>query len=409
MSLPWFQFNREKYISDTLSLDTEGHGAYLLLMLDYYSTEAPLLDNDRLLATTVRLPMDRWLELRPILGRFFRIEDGLWHHDYIADVIRHGHVTYNAKMTKTAAATAARVAKANATKNVTSTPREPSRSKVVATLRNGDRVDDVTINVTSNVDPNVTFTQEQEQEQEVVRINLTTSLAGDVSSELASEMQGPAGLGLPLAAWLRTLSPPEPGPELELFRRFVTEKADCFSHDWPAWFSRWREIEIAKAAPKPPRKRTARVEVNARPEPVAATRSMITEDAYQISRTMCEVIGIDEAHPKAYGMPMQVQAWLAAWDPGVILQTVKSVSAGKDFGDNPPNAKYFEAAIARAHADLKRPVPIAKPGESHARATGSSLTAAADRLKARLAAHDDGVALDGGGQGDRVIRLVQES
>lgn len=397
MSVPWFPFHREKFLSDTLALDAEAVGAYLLMMLHIYSTEAPLPNNDRQLATITRLGQERWHEVRPILEPFFQIGAFGWRHTYCDDVLRDVHATYDAKKSRTAAATAARLAKANATKDVTSTPRGPSRPKTTP------RAPDVPrhVDVTSDVGPHVTFTQEQIQEQEVVEIDSTTSAP---VREAVVE-----GLGVAIDVWMKTqrLPPDIPHAEQVLFQKFVVEKRDHFSHDWQSWWERWRAAEIEKAKPKPPRKRApARVEVNTRPEPVPATRSMITEEAYALSAQMFEVIGIDAAHPKAYGMPMVVQAWLSAWDPGVILQTIKSVCANRDFGDNPPTAKYFEAAIARAHADMKRQVPVAKPGESHARATGSNLADAAARLAARLSP-DDGVSIDGGANGDNSVRLLQ--
>ena len=50
MSLPWFAFNIKDYLSDTMRLTTEAHGAYLLLILDYYESEGPSPDDDFILA-----------------------------------------------------------------------------------------------------------------------------------------------------------------------------------------------------------------------------------------------------------------------------------------------------------------------------------------------------------------------
>lgn len=83
MSLPWFPFHIDKYLGDTMTLDTEGHGAYLLLMLHYYRTGEPPRDNDRTLAAIARLPMNRWLDRRPDIEAFFTPKDGLWRHERI--------------------------------------------------------------------------------------------------------------------------------------------------------------------------------------------------------------------------------------------------------------------------------------------------------------------------------------
>jgi uncharacterized protein YdaU (DUF1376 family) len=86
--LPWFAFNISKYLSETMGLDTEGHGAYLLLILHYYATGTPPKDNDRSLANITKLPPDRWAERRDDLAAFFTIVDGFWRHDDIeADML----------------------------------------------------------------------------------------------------------------------------------------------------------------------------------------------------------------------------------------------------------------------------------------------------------------------------------
>lgn len=91
MSLPWFPFYIDKFLSDTLELDGEAGGAYLFLMLHYYAKQEPPRDNDRTLATIARLPMDRWLDRRPEIEAFFQIKDGRWHHTTIEKEIADGH------------------------------------------------------------------------------------------------------------------------------------------------------------------------------------------------------------------------------------------------------------------------------------------------------------------------------
>lgn len=83
MSLPWFSFNTDDYIGNTMHLTTEEHGAYLLLMLAYYRTGKPLPGYDRALASITKLPLDRWLIDKVAIEPLFVIEDGLWKHDRI--------------------------------------------------------------------------------------------------------------------------------------------------------------------------------------------------------------------------------------------------------------------------------------------------------------------------------------
>jgi uncharacterized protein YdaU (DUF1376 family) len=71
------------YIRDTSRLTTEGHGAYLLLIFDYWVSGRPLPDDDQQLAAVARLPASRWKALRPSIERFFQTGDGFWHHKRI--------------------------------------------------------------------------------------------------------------------------------------------------------------------------------------------------------------------------------------------------------------------------------------------------------------------------------------
>ncbi|WP_163150427.1 YdaU family protein [Bradyrhizobium uaiense] len=82
MSQPWFPFYVGDYVRDTGRLTTEGHGAYLLLMLDYWANGAPP-DDDEILASIARLSLEAWLKLRSKLVPFFSITDGRWTHKRI--------------------------------------------------------------------------------------------------------------------------------------------------------------------------------------------------------------------------------------------------------------------------------------------------------------------------------------
>lgn len=82
MSRPWFPLYVGDYVRDTARLTTEGHGAYLLLMLDYWVNGAPP-DDDETLSSIARLSLDVWLRLRHKLAPFFSISDGKWTHGRI--------------------------------------------------------------------------------------------------------------------------------------------------------------------------------------------------------------------------------------------------------------------------------------------------------------------------------------
>jgi uncharacterized protein YdaU (DUF1376 family) len=82
MSRPWFPFYVGDYVRDTARLTTEAHGAYLLLMLDYWVNGAPP-DDDETLATITKLPVTIWRKRRPMLVKFFKVKDGTWTHSRI--------------------------------------------------------------------------------------------------------------------------------------------------------------------------------------------------------------------------------------------------------------------------------------------------------------------------------------
>jgi uncharacterized protein YdaU (DUF1376 family) len=82
MNRPWFPFYVGDYTRDTARLTTEAHGAYLLLILDYWVNGAPP-DDDEVLATITKLPISVWRKRRKSLERFFVVEGGVWKHGRI--------------------------------------------------------------------------------------------------------------------------------------------------------------------------------------------------------------------------------------------------------------------------------------------------------------------------------------
>ena len=70
----------DAYFGDTNHLDTEEHGAYLLLLMTAWRVaDCSLPDDDARLARMCRCTKKRWVEkLRPVVAPFFVIEDGRW-------------------------------------------------------------------------------------------------------------------------------------------------------------------------------------------------------------------------------------------------------------------------------------------------------------------------------------------
>ncbi|MCC7060743.1 MAG: DUF1376 domain-containing protein [Burkholderiaceae bacterium] len=76
----WFPLMVSAYMKKTWGLTTEQHGAYLLLLINYW-IDGPPADDDALLAGLARLDTRRWKAMRPVMLRYFHIEDGHWRQD----------------------------------------------------------------------------------------------------------------------------------------------------------------------------------------------------------------------------------------------------------------------------------------------------------------------------------------
>lgn len=77
-ALPYMQFYVADYLADTGHLTTEEHGAYLLLIFNYWQTGKPLR-KDRL-STVARLSNDRWILVEQALKEFFHDNGETWAH-----------------------------------------------------------------------------------------------------------------------------------------------------------------------------------------------------------------------------------------------------------------------------------------------------------------------------------------
>lgn len=75
----WMPLYIGDYLADTARLTTEQHGAYLLLLMDYWRS-GKLPDNDQVLAQISKLSPDAWSNAKAMLMQYFSIEQGYWVH-----------------------------------------------------------------------------------------------------------------------------------------------------------------------------------------------------------------------------------------------------------------------------------------------------------------------------------------
>lgn len=70
MSRPWMPLYVADYLADTGHLSTIEHGAYLLLIMHYWS-KGGLPDDDKRLSSIARTSLEQWSDMRATLAEFF--------------------------------------------------------------------------------------------------------------------------------------------------------------------------------------------------------------------------------------------------------------------------------------------------------------------------------------------------
>ena len=117
----WIPIYVADYLADTGRLTTEQHGAYLLLIFDYWRNGA-LPDDDATLARVCRLTTDAWSMHSALLrGFFFKGEDGMLHQKRIDAEIAKAQLNRAASISRAQKAAQARWSK-NAPSNAPSIP-----------------------------------------------------------------------------------------------------------------------------------------------------------------------------------------------------------------------------------------------------------------------------------------------
>lgn len=103
----WVPIYIGDYLADTTRLTTEQHGAYLLLIFDYWRNGRPPDDNV-VLAQITKLAPDAWSRARLAIAPLFVIDNGQWRHKRIDEEIERAKRTSTARQESGAAGAAAK-------------------------------------------------------------------------------------------------------------------------------------------------------------------------------------------------------------------------------------------------------------------------------------------------------------
>ncbi len=106
-SSAWMPLYVGDYLGDTQRLTTEQHGAYLLLILDYWRN-GPAPDDDAVLQQITKLDARAWKKHRPAMQRLFQVTGGEWRHKRIDAELAQAEANAERRSSKAKAAAEAR-------------------------------------------------------------------------------------------------------------------------------------------------------------------------------------------------------------------------------------------------------------------------------------------------------------
>jgi uncharacterized protein YdaU (DUF1376 family) len=85
MSAPYMPLFVADYLADTAHLTAAEHGAYLMLVMNYWQRGKPLPADDKKLARIARMTDAEWADARGTLAEFFVEDDGHWTHKRVEE------------------------------------------------------------------------------------------------------------------------------------------------------------------------------------------------------------------------------------------------------------------------------------------------------------------------------------
>lgn len=213
-ALPYIQLYVADYLADAAHLNAAQHGAYLLLIFNYWQKGHALNNSNERLASVARMSNDEWEQNRAIVAEFFRIDGDTWHHDRIdADL-----AAVADKSTK-----ASRAGKASAD-NRAANVQQSFNERSTNAERTFNHTDTDTDTYTD------TYTKQEQRADARPTKKRGTRLPPDWSPDAE------------LAAWVSTEKPGFPmTSELAKFRDYWAAKAGAggVKLDWSATFRNW--------------------------------------------------------------------------------------------------------------------------------------------------------------------------
>jgi uncharacterized protein YdaU (DUF1376 family) len=81
----WMPLYVGDYLKATMGLNTEQHGAYLLLIMAAWQEGGALPNDSTQLAAYARLTADKWASHEPILSRYFAVTADRWTHERVQE------------------------------------------------------------------------------------------------------------------------------------------------------------------------------------------------------------------------------------------------------------------------------------------------------------------------------------
>jgi uncharacterized protein YdaU (DUF1376 family) len=82
-ALPYIQLYIADYLADTAHLNAAQHGAYLLLIFNYWQRGKPLDNRNERLANVARMSNEEWQMYRDDIAEFFVVDGDTWSHPRI--------------------------------------------------------------------------------------------------------------------------------------------------------------------------------------------------------------------------------------------------------------------------------------------------------------------------------------